>query len=464
MTKELLLEIGTEELPAKFIEPLLEQMKVRASALFDDQCVQYSSVAVFGTPRRLALWVPQLGVRQIPKSEEILGPPRKVAYDDHGNPREAGIRFAEAQGVPVDALVFRHTPKGEYVAAIKPQKGQETFFLLPVLLSDYLRGFSFQKSMRWNASGARFARPIRWILAVYGGETIPFSYAGIDAGSITFGHRYMAQKKSKKRPKGTKVKNFEAYVKSLEQQGVIVDQQQRKEIICTQLNSVADEWGGTLEYDDSLLLEAVYSVEWPHVFAAKFDPSYLDLPKDVIVTAMQEHQGFFSMVSKTGKLLPHFIAVCNVEHADMSEVVRGNERVLAARLADAKFYFEEDTKTSLDSKRSKLRAVTYQQRLGSLYEKVERLEGLSVYLAKLCALSEESKSICRRVAQLCKADLVTGMVGEFPSLQGVMGKEYATRDGESDAVTDAIAEHYCPRFSGDALPQTLPGSVVSIAD
>ena len=462
MTKELLLEIGTEELPATFIEPILEQMKTGAVALFGEQRIAHDAIHTFGTPRRLALWIPELNTQQTPASEETLGPPRKAAYDENGNPSNAAIGFAAAQGVTVSALVIRHTPKGEYVAAVKRQKGCATSSLLPAVLVHYLHSFSFPKSMRWNSSGTRFARPIRWILALYGGKAIPCSYAGISAGTATFGHRFMTADTAKKIPTGQKVRDFESYTRSLEQHGVIVDQERRRAIIRDEIEAIANAHGGTLDYDESLLSEATYSVEWPYALAAQFDPAYLALPKDVIVTAMQEHQGFFAMMSKNTVLLPHFIAVCNVKYKDMGEIKRGHERVLAARLADATFYFEEDRKTSLEVKRQTLHTVTFQQRLGSLHAKVERVESLAGHLAMLWDPSAEHT--CRRVAQLCKVDLVTGMVGEFPSLQGVMGREYAKRDGEPDTIADAIAEHYQPRFSGDTLPITLPGTIVSIAD
>ncbi len=316
--------------------------------------------------------------------------------------------------------------------------------------------------MRWNSSGVRFARPIRWIVALYGGRPVPFSYAGIKAGTTTFGHRFMTQGQVKTKAKGVKVKDFASYSKSLEQHGVIVDQGRRRDMIRDEIVAVANAQEGTLEYDESVFLDAIFSVEWPYALAAQFDSTYLVLPKDVIVTAMQEHQGFFAMVSKNQSLLPHFITVCNMACDDMDEIKRGNERVLAARLADARFYFEEDRKTSLEAKLPKLHTVTFQQRLGSMHAKVERVGALAGHLATLWdPLTEPT---CRRVATLCKVDLVTGMVGEFPSLQGVMGREYAKRDGEPDSVTDAIAEHYHPRFSGDTLPQSLPGTIVSIAD
>tara|TARA_B100000315_G_scaffold218808_1_gene220323 strand:+ start:2043 stop:4148 length:2106 start_codon:yes stop_codon:yes gene_type:complete len=463
MTKELLLEIGTEELPATVIEPILAQMRTGAATLFREKHIVCDAVRTFGTPRRLTLWVQELGTQQTPVSEETLGPPRKAAYDEKGNPSKAAIGFALAQGVNVSELVIRHTAKGEYVAVVKRHRGRVTFSLLPDLLDNYLHSLSFPKSMRWNSSGVRFARPIRWVLAVYGGRTIPFAYAGIKAGKTTFGHRFMmASHRERKTRNGLKVKDFASYANALEQHGVILDQERRREIIRDAIGVVANDQGGILEYDESLLSEATFSVEWPYALAAEFDSAYLALPKDVIVTAMQEHQGFFAMVSKNQTLLPRFITVCNVEYADMGEIKRGNERVLGARLADAKFYFEEDGKTSLEAKLPKLHTVTFQQRLGSLHAKVERVKTLVGYLARLWDSSAEQT--CCRVAQLCKADLVTGMVGEFPSLQGIMGREYAKRDGEPDVVTQAIAEHYYPRFSGDTLPESLPGMVVSIVD
>ncbi len=462
MTKELLLEVGTEELPAKFIDPILEQMKTGAAALFREQRVEYDAIRAFATPRRLTLSIPALSTQQTRQNEETLGPPRKAAYDEQGKPSKAAIGFATAQGVPVSALVVRQTPKGEYVAALKRQKGRATSSLLPDLLGNYLESFSFPKAMRWNSSGVRFGRPIRWILSLYGGKLVPFSYAGIQAGTATFGHRFMTPDLTKKHPKGIKVKDFESYTATLEHHGVLVDQQRRRDTIREEITALATTQGGTLEYDESLLSEAIYSVEWPHALGAEFDPEYLTLPKAIIVTAMQEHQGFFSMVSKDHALLPHFITVCNVAYSDMGEIKRGNQRVLAARLADAKFYFQDDRKTSLEAKQHKLHTVTFQQRLGSLHEKLERVVSLAGYLATQWDPSAEQTS--RRAAQLCKIDLVTGVVGEFPSLQGTIGCEYATLDGEPTIVAKAIAEHYLPRFAGDALPKTLPGTIVSIAD
>ena len=463
MTKELLLEIGTEELPAKCITPLLEQMKVDAAAHFRDRRVCYDTIFTFGTPRRLTLCIPELSTRQASAREETLGPPRQSAYDRNGSPSKAARGFAAAQGIDVDALVIRRTPKGEYVASVKYHKGCTTFSLLPNLCVNYLGSLSFPKAMRWNSSGVRFARPIRWIVALYGGRTIPFSYAGIKASAVTFGHRFMTASGTKNPLKGITVRNFESYTTSLEKRGVIVDHERRRNMIREKIKVVASTHGGILEHDESLLTEATFSVEWPYALIAQFDPAYLMLPKDVIVTAMREHQGFFAMRSKKNHaLLPQFISVCNVEHEDMGDIRRGNERVLAARLADAKFHFEEDRKTSLEAKLPKLRAVMFQEHLGSLYAKVHRIETLVGHLAALWAPMEAQT--CRRAAQLCKADLVTGMVGEFPSLQGVIGCEYAKCDGEPDAMTQAIAEHYYPRFSGDTLPASLAGTILSIAD
>ena len=263
MSKELLLEIGTEELPAKFIEPILEQMKTGAATLFREQRIEYDAIHTFGTPRRLALWIPELSTQQTPASEETLGPPRKAAYDGNGNPSKAAIGFAAAQGVNVSALVVRHTPKGEYVAAVKRHKGRATSSLLPDVLGAYIQSFSFPKSMRWNASGVRFARPIRWIVALYRGRAVPFSYAGIKAGTATFGHRFMAPRREKKTLKGLKVRDFTSYIESLEQHGVIVDQGRRRDLIRDEISAVANEQEGTLEYDESLLSEATFSVEWP---------------------------------------------------------------------------------------------------------------------------------------------------------------------------------------------------------
>ena len=453
---ELLLEIGTEELPAQIVPPALVDLKDRAARLFKDARLHHGPVKTLGTPRRLTLWVQELADHQAPASTEVMGPSKAVGFDAQGQPTKAAIGFAGSQGVPVTSLEVRPTPRGDYLFAVKKEPGRKTTVLLPGSLTKLVGGLSFPKAMRWNETNVRFARPVRWILALYGGKPVRFQFAGLTAGDSTYGHRFL----SPGRP--LRVKDFRSYDKTLEKAGVIGDQDRRRTMIAAQMDKIARQKKGLLHKDEALLDQAVFSVEMPQVLVGSFDGKYLTLPKEVLMTAMKEHQGYFSLVGKDGKLLPNFIAVVNVRGSEA--VIRtGNERVLAARLADAKFFFDEDRKTRLESRLEKLKGVTFHQKIGTLHQKVDRIEKLTGKLVGRLNLPNVL-SVCQRAAMLCKADLVTGMVGEFPTLQGIMGREYALHDGEPKAVADAIAEHYLPRFAEDAIPDSLAGKVLSLAD
>ena len=456
---ELLLEIGVEELPYQFIAPALSSLEDHAGRLFQEARLSYGSIKAYGTPRRLALVVQALAIHQTAVTKETMGPSKSVAFDQAGQPTKAAIGFATGQGVPVDSLQVRQTPKGEYLFAVKQDAGRTTKAVLLNLLPQLISKLSFPKAMKWNESGMRFARPIRWLVAMYGGSVLPIEVSGVKAGNRTYGHRVLSSGKS------IAVRDFGSYSKNLEQAGVLVDPARRRNVIEEQLHQLCAKVGVGLNVDESLLDQAVFTTEWPYAVTGNFRPEYLAVPPEILMTSMKEHQGFFSVRDKkTGRLAPHFIAVANNQLKDMSLTRAGNERVLSARLADAKFFFDEDRKTRLEGRVKKLEGVTFHQKLGTMAQKQERVRKLAGFIATQFAQKEDVVRACDRAAALCKADLLTGIVGEFPELQGVMGGEYARHDGESEAVAQAIREQYLPKALEGELPHTVPGQVLSLAD
>jgi glycyl-tRNA synthetase beta chain len=456
---ELLLEIGVEELPYQFIAPALVSLKDHAGRLFEEARLSSGSIKVYGTPRRLMLVVESLAAHQTAVTKETMGPSKSVAYDQAGRPTKAAIGFAAGQGVPVENLQVRQTPKGEYLFAVKQDPGRTTRTVLLDLLPQLVGKLSFPKAMKWNETGVRFARPVRWLVALLGGVVLPIEATGIKAGNRTYGHRVLSSGKS------IAVRDFGSYRKSLERAGVLVNPADRRKAIEEQLHQLCMKIGVGLNADESLLDQAVFTTEWPYAVMGNFRSEYLAVPPEILMTSMKEHQGFFSVRDKkTGKLAPHFIAVANNQLKDMSLIRSGNERVLAARLADAKFFFDEDRKTRLEERVKKLGGVTFHQKLGTMAQKQERLRKLAGFIATQLAEKEDVVQSCDRAAALCKADLLTGIVGEFPELQGIMGGEYAKHDGEPEAVSQAIREQYLPKALEGELPQTLPGQVLSLAD
>jgi glycyl-tRNA synthetase beta chain len=383
-----------------------------------------------------------------------------VAFDQAGQPTKAAMGFAAGQGVPVESLEIRETPKGEYLFAVKRDAGRSTAALLPELLPQLIEKMSFPKAMKWNETGLRFARPVRWIVALVGGKVVPVQVAGIKAGNRTYGHRVMGNGKP------ITVKDFTTYTQGLERQGVIIDPDRRRTTIREQIDRLCAKAGVGLNADDTLLDQAVYTTEWPCAVLGNFKPECLAVPQEVLMTSMKEHQGFFSVRDKkSGKLAPHFIAVVNNELKNMSLIRTGNERVLAARLADAKFFFDEDRKVKLEERGKKLTGVTFHQKLGTMAQKQERIKKLAAFIAAQLDPGQDAlRQVCDRAAALSKADLLTGIVGEFPELQGIMGGEYALHDGESTAVAQAIREQYLPKAIEGELPKTLAGQILSLAD
>lgn len=459
-TRDLLLEIGVEELPARMCSPALEQLKQKAEAAFAEARLAHRGCEVFGTPRRLVLLVHDLALRQADREVKVRGPARAAAFDAQGRPTRAAEGFARSQGVPVESLVVAPDDRGgEYVWAVKKEEGQSVATVLPPLLERLILSIEWPKSMRWGTQAVRYARPIRWIVALLGDRRVPLTVAGVESGRHTRGHRTLAPADV------PPIENVHDYFAKLAHLYVMVDPVQRKNVIWHQVQKQAEALGGYVPRDEDLLEEVTWLVEQPYAFAGRFDPAFLEVPAEVLVTSMREHQRYFPVYDRPGgKLLPYFIAVRNGLDEGLENVIRGNEKVLRARLADARFFWDEDRKQRLEGRLPALRQVVFQEKLGSQYERVQRIERLAAYLAGALGLSAADRERAVRAAHLCKCDLVTHMVFEFPELQGVMGKHYALHDGEDPQVAEAIYEHYLPRAAGDDLPQTPAGIAVALAD
>lgn len=453
MSKDLLLEIGTEEVPAHAMPLILTELKENAAKALADLRLSYAAVKALGTPRRIALIVTDLAARQMDVTAERRGPSAAVAFDGEGNLTKAGLGFARGAKVDPKDLVT----KDGYVYAAIHEAGEETSQLLSTLLPDLIAHLTFPNSMRWGDLDFRFIRPLRWLVALYGGEVIPFTLAGIRAGRTSRGHRFLGKT-------AFDIADAATYEDACEKEYVVVDPVRRRAMIRRQIEAVAAENGGTADISEALLEEVVYLVEYPTALAGRFEEKYLALPPEAVITPMRDHQRYFPVKDAAGRLLPIFITVRNGGTDHLDTVRHGNERVLRARLADAQFFFDEDRKKPLTAHREKLKTVVFQEGLGTVYEKTERLARLAETIAETLGATAEEKAAAQRAALLSKADLVTGMVTEFTELQGVMGRSYALLDGEEKAVAIAIDEHYRPRFSGDAEPETAAGRILSLAD
>jgi len=423
--------------------------------LASGRIVSFGEIKAYATPRRLVLHAPELAESQADISKEVIGPPKKVAYDAGGKPTKAALVFAEKNKVSVDALTIKATDKGEYLVAKVDERGGDTADWLKQVLPGYILSIPFQKTMRWMDKDIRFARPIHWLLAVWGGAVIDFELNGIKSSNLSRGHRFMS-------PGAFLVKDFKSYLSQTEPNYITVDPEVRKQRIIKQTQELAKTKNGVVLDDPGLVEETANLVEYPVAVLGTIDKEYLRIPKEILITAMREHQRYFSVVSANdGALLPYFITISNTRAQDMDVIQAGNERVLAARLSDAAYFFDHDIKQPLESRVEGLKKVTYQEKLGSLFDKTERVKKMAVHLA---GLLNADASISERAATLCKADLITGVVGEFPKLQGVMGRQYALLSGEDPKTADAVLEHYLPRFAGDTLPATREGMCVGIAD
>lgn len=488
--EKLLFEIGTEEIPAKFMPGILAQLKEMAEKKMAELRIPFEAVKVYGTPRRMTFIASGVAEAQADSTVEAKGPSVKIAFVN-GSPSKAALGFARGQGVDVKDLVVRD----EYVYAVKHLAGAEVKALLPELLLDILHSLNFPKNMRWADHEFKFVRPIRWLVALFGDEVIPVEITGVKSGKFSRGHRFLrpsavnsakehesfidaakaAFDTAANKVKNTvasavigttgavEIANADAYEKTLYDNFVMVDQDARRELIRQQVTDLGIAEGGHVEIDEDLLEEVNYLVEWPTALCGKFEDKFLTLPKECIITPMRDHQRYFPVMAEDGSLLNKFITVRNGGSDHLEVVAHGNERVLRARLSDAEFFFNEDRRQKLADRLEKLKTVSFQEGLGNMNDKSNRLVQAANMLAMAINAKVEKEKL-ERAALLCKCDLVTGMVVEFTELQGIMGREYAKLDGEAPEVALGIFEHYLPRFAGDELPQTDIGRIVGIAD
>ncbi len=453
--KELFLEIGCEEIPAGFIPRAMAEMEAIITRELAAARLSFGEVRTLATPRRLTLVVKDIPAVQPDAEITATGPSVKAAYDAAGKPTKAAEGFARGQGVDVAGLKTVTTDKGEYISVTRQETGRPTHLILAEILPKLVVEIPFKKSMRWGDQDVRFARPIHWIVALFDGSVVPFSFGTIQSGAVSRGHRFMANTTFP-------VRDFAHYLEECERHFVIPDPERRKEIIRRETHRVAEAAGGRLLPDEGLLEEVTYLAEYPSAVAGTFPPEFLKVPREVLITSMRSHQRYFSIVDASGKLMPGFITINNTLTEDPSVVVKGNERVLRARLSDARFFFEEDQKVKLETRVESLKSVVYQQKLGTSYEKMERFRALAKSLSEF--LNPAITPQVEQAAYLCKADLVSGMVGEFPEVQGIMGREYALLEGIPAEVANAIAEHYLPTQAGGELPASDIGAIVSICD
>jgi glycyl-tRNA synthetase beta chain len=454
-TASLLLEIGTEEIPARFIPPALNMLRGNTESIFHEYLIGCSEIKTYATPRRLTVMVKGIPPLQKDRIKEVYGPSRKVAYDEQGNPTKAATGFAQSQGIEVSRLVIKKKDKGEYVAAVIQQKGIAVKDLLPEVLKKIVLSLVFPKSMRWGYGTLRFVRPIHWIVAIFDREIIPFDIDSIRSGNITKGHRFLS-------PGSFVIKEIPSYLSLLENNYVSVDQDERKRKIVSGITSLSSSVGGSAVKDEELLDTVTHLVEYPTPVLCEFPKDYLRLPKELLITVMKDHQKYFAVEDKEGNLKNYFVVISNTKDENAKTIKTGAERVIKARFEDARFYYEEDIKKQLAARVPDLKRVTFHDGLGTLHDKTERITALASFLSE--KLFPKKKSSIERAALLCKTDLITGVVGEFPELQGLMGRYYALHDGEDCEVAEAIRQQYLPAHSGDRLPETDEGSVLSLAD
>ena len=452
---DFLVEIGTEELPPKALRSLMEAFASSLEAAVDDARLGHGAVRPYASPRRLAVMIENLELAQEDRKSTQKGPPVKVAFDDHGKPTPAAMAFAKKCGVEVDALERETTDKGEWLVSEVVEKGRKADEVMPELIENALAGLPIPRRMRWGAGEAEFVRPVHWVVLLHGDATIAASIMGIAAGNETRGHRFHTRGP-------ITIGAPLDYLEVLEKEGyVIADFERRLSMVRQGVAAAATEAGGTPVGDDDLYDEVTALVEWPVPVVGSFDAQYLELPREAVVSTLTSHQRYFPVADKNDELLPKFVTVANLESKDPDQVRDGNERVIRPRLADAAFFWESDRRIPLSARAESLREVVYQRGLGSLHDKALRTADLGAAIAE--TLKVDAGPI-RQAALLAKCDLVTGMVGEFPELQGIMGRYYALSDKEPREVADPIAEHYLPRFAGDALPASANGQVLAVAD
>ena len=459
---ELLFEIGAEEIPAGMLPRAVAELKtILEKHLAAENLMEGVTLETFGGPRRLAAVARGLIAKQADVESEVTGPPKSVAYDNVGAPTRAAVSFAEKQGVPLHELHLVATPKGEYVAAKMIRRGRTTHDLLSEILPRVIHDLSWPRTMTWTGlEGARFIRPIRWLVGILDSKPLKFSFGGVTAGEVTRGHRFLGKAE-------IRVKNFADYERQLRANGVIVRQEERREKISRELRSYAKRAGYTVHQDAALLELVTYLNEYPHVIEGHFDPSFLELPDEILVTVMRDHQKYFAVEKRSAELAPYFLAVTNLAKDTHGLVRGGHERVLRARFADARFFWESDQKCRLADILPKLQKVTYESRLGSYFDKVERIRSIARWLAEQwynLGLLQSQVADADRAAELAKCDLATEMVREFTELQGIVGGLYAKAQGEPDSVADAVYDHYRPSGLDDPIPRNFTGSAVALAD
>lgn len=451
----LFFEIGTEEIPARFLASAEDMLENIVESKFKEYFIGYSDLKVYVTPRRLAVIINGLPARQNDRIKEVFGPPRNAAFDKDGNPTKAAEGFAGTQGISADQLVIKKRDKGEYVVAVIAQKGVEVRCLLPEILREVLLSLHFPKAMRWGDGNLRFVRPIHWITTLLDTEIIPLEIDGIKSGNATRGHRFLS-------PGAFVIREIASYVYLMENNFVIADQRVRRKLIEEGIIKLAANVKGQPVMDEELLDAVTYLVEYPVAVLCEFPEKYLELPGELLVTVMKDHQKFFALSDEAGRLKNHFIVISNTKAENSGTIKTGAERVIKARLEDARFYYKEDSEKTLYERVQDLKRVTFHDRLGTLYDKTERVVRLAVFLAE--KLLPESIRLIERAAWLCKADLITGVVSEFPELQGLIGRYYALNDKEDIEVAEAIKEQYLPAYSGGRLPETDAGVILSLAD
>ncbi len=456
---KLLIEIGTEEIPAGYIIPALNAFKKNIIAAFDKNRINHGSAQIFGTPRRLALMVEDLAEQQNPKVSTITGPPEKIGYDENNNPTIAAEKFAAKAGIDLDQIWVEETKKGRYLTAVIEEKCESTISILENMLEKQILSIPFPKSMRWGSLSISFARPIISLLGLFGDKKINFKVGNIKSGSIIFGHQFM-------NPGEYEVDCADNYTKVVESVGVIPDIDKRKKVLIEAIETCVKEYNSQLLKDDDLMNIVNNLVEYPLPIVGRFDEEFLEVPDEVLITAMREHQKCFALTDEKGNLKPLFIAVNNTNVRDMALVTHGHEKVLRARLSDAKFFYEQDCKSSLDEFRDRLKNVTFQEKLGSVYDKTLRIGKLCQYLVEESSYDDKKtlKLDVVRASQICKADLVSQVVIEFTKLQGVIGRAYALNAGEKHDIAYAVEQHYRPVYSGGKLPETPTASILAIAD
>jgi glycyl-tRNA synthetase beta chain len=455
MGQEFYLEIGSEEIPAGYILPAVHAMAFQMVRFLDDNRISHGEPFTTGTPRRLLLVIPEVALQQEACTTEVLGPSKQVAFDDDGQPTKAAIGFAKGQGAAVEDLQIRETPKGEYLCVVREEKGLATRELLEKMLPDFIAHIPFPKSMRWGSLPVSFARPIHSLVALLDGEVLQFKYGDVKSGNQSWGHRFMS-------PQKLTVKDYLSHRENLRKHFVIVEYEERKNFIREAVQTVAQQVNGAILEDEELLEEVTNLVEYPRAILGQFEEKYLKLPPEVPITVMREHQRYFAVVDKNGKLMSYFVTTANTIPRNRQMVAAGNARVIRARLEDARFYYQEDLKVRLEQRAEALKNVVFHSKLGTSWEKVERFTALARWLGE--RLAPKQLDALLRAAFLCKADLVTGMVSEFPELQGIMGRDYARHQGEPEEVAQAIYEHYLPNRAGGPIPESMAGALLSMAD